>query len=120
MKKKHELADPTSCLSRAKDNEILFILLERDDAAPETIRFWINTRIGMGKNKAGDNQMVEAERCANAMEDNRKAEAAIKERIAMAVHETLVLLTHHNESAETVRKRFGITPELINKWVRTP
>lgn len=67
MIKREELTDPNSCMSRALDNEMTFVLLARDVAAPATIRFWIAERIRLGKNKAGDPQMEEASCCASAM-----------------------------------------------------
>lgn len=71
MRKRDELADPNSCMSKAKDDELTFVLLERDMAAPATIRFWISERIRLGKNKPDDPQIVEAELCADAMEIER-------------------------------------------------
>jgi hypothetical protein len=44
MLRKEELSDPNSCLNRAKDNEMVFVLLERDPAAPVAIRAWIDAR----------------------------------------------------------------------------
>lgn len=67
MIKKIELLEPDSCLNKADDNERLFILLARDCAAPETIRFWIEERIRLGKNDRNDPQIVEAELCAQLM-----------------------------------------------------
>jgi hypothetical protein len=46
---------------------MLFVLMDRDVAAPQTIRFWIHERIRLGKNSPHDNQICEAERCAHAM-----------------------------------------------------
>lgn len=68
MRKRDELSDPKSCLNKANDSERLFVLLERDAAAPETIRFWIQKRIELGKNTPGDEQLVEAEVLAAVME----------------------------------------------------
>lgn len=62
MIKRLELTDPNSCMSRAHDDEMTFVLLGRDAAAPATIRFWIDERIRIGKNKASDPQIREAER----------------------------------------------------------
>lgn len=67
MKKRDELNDPNSCLSKAADDEILFVLLERDNAAPVAIRAWIAERIRLGKNQPGDAKLIEAEECACAM-----------------------------------------------------
>lgn len=74
MIKRDELTDPRSCMSRARDDEYTFVLLERDDAAPATIRFWANERIRLGKNVATDPQIVEAFAAAARME--AAAEAA--------------------------------------------
>lgn len=67
MRKRDELTDPNSCMSRAKDDEMTFVLLGRDLAAPETVRFWIEERIRRGKNKRTDPQIVEAERWASTV-----------------------------------------------------
>jgi hypothetical protein len=67
MLKRNELADPASCWNRAKDDEMTFILLGRDIAAPATIRAWIDERIRLGKNAAGDAQILEAEACISRM-----------------------------------------------------
>jgi hypothetical protein len=74
MKKSTELTDPESCLSRAFPNEMLFVLLERDPAAPVAIRAWIKERIRIGRNKPGDGQILEAEACAKYMEAPDDAE----------------------------------------------
>lgn len=72
MIKKEELSSPLSCMSRACDDEMTFVLLARDIASPSTIRFWIAERIRLGKNTAGDKQLVEAENCAKIMESQCK------------------------------------------------
>ena len=71
MIKREELSNPNSCLSRARDDEMTFVLLGRDVAAPAAIRAWINERIRLGKNEDGDDQIVEAETCAASMEERR-------------------------------------------------
>lgn len=68
MRKRDELTSPNSCLARARDDEMVFVLLGRDEDAPDTIRDWIARRIRRGKNQPGDAQMVDAERCARIME----------------------------------------------------
>lgn len=68
MQKSRELVDPDSCLNKAFLAEWLFVLLGRDVTAPATIRFWCNERIRLGKNTAGDHQIVEALNCAREME----------------------------------------------------
>jgi hypothetical protein len=60
MRKRDELTDPNSCMSRAKDDEWTFVLLGRDAAAPATVRFWVSERLRMKKNREDDPQIVEA------------------------------------------------------------
>lgn len=72
MLKLRELSDPRSCMSRAQDYEMTFVLLARDAAAPATIRAWVDERIRLGKNAEDDPQIQEALLCAQAMEDQRK------------------------------------------------
>jgi hypothetical protein len=67
MRKRDELTNPNSCMSRARDDEITFVLLEREES-PDTIRFWISKRIELGKNQPGDAQLVDAENLAREME----------------------------------------------------
>lgn len=68
MRKQDELTNPNSCMSRARDNEMTFVLLGRDKAAPAAIRAWIDERIRLGKNQLDDEQIIEAEKCAMQME----------------------------------------------------
>lgn len=74
MRKADELTDPTSCMSRARDNEMTFVLLGRDITAPDTIRSWVALRMGCGKNVVTDPQIVEALACADQMEAERRQE----------------------------------------------
>lgn len=74
MRKREELRDPDSCLNRAEFNEMVFVLLGRDAAAPAAIRAWANKRIWLGKNQIGDEQIQEALRCADTMEAELDAE----------------------------------------------
>ncbi len=69
MRKKKEIKSPNSCLNKAKDDEMLFVLLGRDSAAPATISFWITERIRQGKNQHDDPQIVEAMQCARIMQE---------------------------------------------------
>lgn len=71
MLKRDELTNPASCMSRARDDEMTFVLLGRDVSAPVAIRAWIESRIRAGKNVRGDAQIVEAEACAANMEATR-------------------------------------------------
>jgi hypothetical protein len=61
VRKRDELTNPASCLSRARDDEWTFVLLGRDRAAPVAVRAWIEERIRLGKNVRTDVQIVEAE-----------------------------------------------------------
>jgi hypothetical protein len=71
MRKREELCNPNSCINRAKDDELTFVLLGRDVAAPDTIRWWVQQRIKLGKNKSTDRQIIEALNCAQIMENER-------------------------------------------------
>lgn len=68
MIKCRELTDPKSCMSRAKEDEMTFVLLGRDPAAPDTIRFWVEQRVALNKNSYSDPQIQEALGCAAYME----------------------------------------------------
>jgi hypothetical protein len=71
MRKRDELNNEAGCMSRARDDEMTFVLLGRDMAAPVAIRAWIAERIRIGKNQPGDAQILEAEQCAKTMEFER-------------------------------------------------
>jgi hypothetical protein len=68
MRKRDELSDPNSCLNKAADDEFLFVLLARDEDAPETIRFWARRRVARGKRPADHPQIVEALASADRIE----------------------------------------------------
>ena len=72
MRKTNEVNCETSCLNKAGKDEMLFVLLGRDSAAPATISFWIAERIRQGKNKHSDSQIIEAMECAITMESQNK------------------------------------------------
>jgi len=72
MIKREELSNPNSCMSRAADDEMTFVLLGRDVSAPYAIRCWAESRIRAGKNLPGDPQILEAYHCAAEMERMRK------------------------------------------------
>lgn len=71
MRKRDELNSPAGCMARARDDEMTFVLLGRDAAAPYAIRAWIAERVRLGKNRPDDPQIVEAEECARIMESER-------------------------------------------------
>lgn len=60
MNKAQHRRDPSSCWSKARENEVLFVLLGRDRAAPATIRYWVTQRLALGKNTADDPQIHDA------------------------------------------------------------
>lgn len=60
MRKREELSNPESCMSRAKDDEMTFVLLGRDIAATVAVQAWIDERIRVGKNGRDDMQIAEA------------------------------------------------------------
>lgn len=75
MRKRDELTDPRSCLSRAREDEWTFVLLGRDAAAPAAVRAWVAERIRLGKNAATDPQIVEAEAWCRAVEAEQRGRA---------------------------------------------
>lgn len=62
MLKRDELTNPMSCMCRARDDEMTFVLLERDIAAPATLWEWIHQRQRHQKNTPIDGQIQEASR----------------------------------------------------------
>ncbi len=72
MRKLEELFNPKSCMYRAKPEEMTFVLLGRDIAAPYAIRCWVNERIRLGKNQQNDEQIIEALACAKTMEEESR------------------------------------------------
>lgn len=71
MRKRDELTREDSCINRAKENELTFVLLGRDVAAPDTIRSWVQRRIKLGKNKSTDRQIIQALLTAKLMDEER-------------------------------------------------
>lgn len=67
MRKRDELRGP-SCMTNALDDEMVFVLLGRDAAAPLAIRAWAEARIALGLNERTDEKIVEAFKCAETME----------------------------------------------------
>ena len=57
MIKSKALSDPNSCWNKAKDDEMVFVILEHDVTAPDTVRDWCARRVRIGKNKPGDPQI---------------------------------------------------------------
>ncbi len=72
MIKCQEEVEPHSCFNRANPDEMVFVLLARDPAAPVAIRAWIEERIRIGKNKREDGQIIEAEKCIEIMQNQSR------------------------------------------------
>jgi hypothetical protein len=72
MIKHEERTHPQSCWNKADEDELLFVILERDAAAPIAIRAWVEARIKLGKNQRSDQQIVEALGCAARMSMKKK------------------------------------------------
>jgi hypothetical protein len=68
MLKRDEIADATSCFNKAKDNEMVFVLLGRDLATPATIRAWVQARLKLHLNRSDDPQIQEALAAAAQLE----------------------------------------------------
>lgn len=68
MRKKDELSREHTCMQHAHPEEMVFVLLSRDAAAPVAIRAWMAERIRLGKNVETDDQIVEALACIETME----------------------------------------------------
>jgi hypothetical protein len=68
MRKKDELTKEHTCMQHAHAEEMVFVLLSRDAAAPAAIRAWVAERLRLGKNTETDAQIVEALECARVME----------------------------------------------------
>ena len=80
MLRRDEVMAPFSRFNRAREDEMVFVLLGRDVAAAPAIRAWANARIERGKNKAGDAQIKEALACADIMEREAVERQATLER----------------------------------------
>lgn len=68
MRKKDELSKKHTCMQHAHADEMVFVLLSRDAAAPVAIRAWVAERLRLGKNIKTDAQIIEAIECAAIME----------------------------------------------------
>jgi hypothetical protein len=71
MLKLQELTQIDSCLNKALNQEMIFVLLARDAAAPEAIRAWCQRRILLGLNTPDDPKIREALQCAETMENTQ-------------------------------------------------
>lgn len=81
MRKSEELVCLDSCFNKARYDEYLFVLMGRDAATPETIRFWVAERIRLGLNTAGDPKMTQALNAADAIEQDQAAGATFNPEV---------------------------------------
>lgn len=75
MIKRDELTHPQSCLNKARDDELLFVLLERDAAFPAAVREWCRKRVELKLNDYADQQIIEALTAANKVEELHRGKA---------------------------------------------
>jgi hypothetical protein len=80
MRKCDELTDLNSCLSKADDDEMVFVLRGHDETSPLIILQWVVERIRYKKNKLNDPQIQEALECARIMEEQRDREQERKRK----------------------------------------
>ena len=64
MRKRDELI--CGCMAKARPDEMTFVLLARDAAAPVAIRAWIAERVRLGKNRPHDEQIVDLYFCPSS------------------------------------------------------
>lgn len=67
MTKSEELSNQNSCLNKALMDELVFVLLARDQAAPVAIKAWIDERIRLGLNTPQDAKIISAEESVRLM-----------------------------------------------------
>ena len=65
MKKLDEMTDPKSCLSKAADDEPVFVLRAKDKLAPGVVRMWVELARGVHEPE----KLEEATRLATLMEN---------------------------------------------------
>jgi hypothetical protein len=70
MKKSDEILQTNSCFNKAHDDELMFVLLGRDKAAPYAIRSWCNERVRLGLNFENDAQIIKAFELAKRIEES--------------------------------------------------
>lgn len=112
MRKKDELAPGgNTCMAHAHDEEMVFVLLGRDAAAPVAIRAWVAERLRLGKNVATDDQITEALACAATME--KEGRQWIDPRVEMIAR----ILRDHIKGTEAYAT-LGARAELVNLAAR--
>lgn len=100
MRKREELSNPNSCLNRAADDEMLFVLRGSDVAAPDTVRAWCRSRIEAGKNTKRDSQILEALAWAEAVEEQQK-----RRTITIGINVTYKSIDAARQQADTMLRQ---------------
>lgn len=83
MRKIDEIERQDSCWNKAGMETTVFVLLDHDVAAPDTIRFWCAERVRKGKNTWHDEQIKEALAIAARIDIELKLDA--QEAVAVIV-----------------------------------
>lgn len=96
MIKSKELTDPNSCMSRARDDEMTFVLLGRDKASAAAILCWCFARVMLGKNRMDDAQIVEALAAADAMQSESGAQISADDVLLQVAVQELSDRAFHN------------------------
>lgn len=73
MLKKEEMTILGSCLQKAEDEEMVFVLLARDPCASMAVDMWCDLRVACGKNKETDQEILEARDAARQMRAQYRA-----------------------------------------------
>lgn len=96
MRKADELESPTSCLSKAKDDEYIFVLKSTDRHAPLVVRLWADLRELEGLTRP--EKIAEARECAAKMEHWKRhaltSRISQEQRDAIAVVQDLMIDLH--------------------------
>ena len=82
MLKRDELANPNSCLNKARNDEYLFVLLGRDKSAVVAVAAWINHRIQVIRRRTKF-ELDKAEARAHILEGLLRALDILDEVIAL-------------------------------------
>ncbi len=72
MIKRDEVRRPDSCLNRAREDEIVFVLLGRDMTTPITILKWAMERIKISKSAVDSDEIKDAVRMADTLIEEHK------------------------------------------------
>lgn len=68
MTKRENIDNPNSCWNKARDDEQVFILLERDEAMAATLRSWADNRIRLEIDKSTSPKITAARRLADMLD----------------------------------------------------